>query len=360
MSTNFFDSRDPRQDEIDRINSDINLQNRALEDIISNQQKEESQIKDDFNSLGSRAGRFLGVLGAGLRGENASAVAQSYNDRLDKQLQYAQSRFKDQRDSAYNRYKDTLARREALNKDLYQKERDKVQDERWDKTFDYNKLRDDVRDSQWDKTFNYTKDRDLVKDNQWDKTFEYNKGRDLVKDDQFNRTLENNKEQFDKTYGLSKDRFDYEKTKDTLQKAQALKEIDDNEQKQFKNDFDTSWKIEKAIENGLFKDTGYAFGVGVDKTKKATVDNINLDLAKKNYGVEPKDARKFIKDNPDLFLDPADDEDTILMKLQETGYYNPIQSISEPNENDQQLVTYVDGSKYLFDNKTERYTKLED
>lgn len=124
------------------LNDDITIKSKALENIISNQNAEENQIKDDYDSLGSRAGRFLGVLGAGLRGENASSVAQGYRDSLDKQLQTAQSRYKDQRDSAYNQYKDLLARREALEKDKYQKERDQVKDQQFKEQLDYTKDKD--------------------------------------------------------------------------------------------------------------------------------------------------------------------------------------------------------------------------
>lgn len=122
-------------DEKNKIDSDIALKNKALEDIITSQQEEETKIRDDYDSLGSRAGRFLEVLGAGLSGGNAAQVAQNQRDNLNKQLQSAQSRYKDQRDSAYNQYKDLLARREALEKDKYQKERDQVRDSQFEKEF---------------------------------------------------------------------------------------------------------------------------------------------------------------------------------------------------------------------------------
>ena len=119
-----------------QLEDDIAAKNKALEDIITNQTVEENQIKDDYDSLGSRANRFLQVFGAGLRGDNASQVAQSLNDRLDKRLQTAQSRYKDQRDSAYTQYKDLLARREALNKAEYDRSRDQIKDKQADRDFD--------------------------------------------------------------------------------------------------------------------------------------------------------------------------------------------------------------------------------
>lgn len=122
-------------DEIKKIDEDIIARSKALEDIINNQRVEENQIKDDYDSLGASAGRFLDVFGAGLRGENASSVAQAHRDRLDKRLQNAQARYKDQRDAAFNQYKDVLARREALNKARYDQERDKVKDQQWSQEF---------------------------------------------------------------------------------------------------------------------------------------------------------------------------------------------------------------------------------
>ena len=117
------------EDEKNKIDSDIDLKNKALEEIIANQESEENKIRDNYDSLGSRAGRFLEVLGAGLSGGNAAQVAQNQRDNLNKQLQSAQARYKDQRDSAYNQYKDLLARREALDKSKYERERDLVKDQ---------------------------------------------------------------------------------------------------------------------------------------------------------------------------------------------------------------------------------------
>lgn len=128
-----FDYTDEEKKQLD---NDILAKNKALEDIITNQTVEENQIKDDYDSLGSRANRFLQVFGAGLRGDNASQVAQSLSDRLDKRLQNAQARYKDQRDSAYTQYKDLLARREALNKAAYDRSRDQAKDKQADRDFD--------------------------------------------------------------------------------------------------------------------------------------------------------------------------------------------------------------------------------
>lgn len=135
VQTTDFMSYDSKNDDRKKLDDEIIAKNKALEDIISNQRMEENQIKDDYDSLGSRANRFLQVFGAGLRGDNASQVAQSLSDRLDKRLQGAQARYKDQRDSAYTQYKDLLARREALNKSDYDRQRDQAKDQQWEQEF---------------------------------------------------------------------------------------------------------------------------------------------------------------------------------------------------------------------------------
>lgn len=114
---------------------DVALQNKALEDIIARQQKDEQAIKDDYDSLGSRANRFLQVFGAGLRGENTSQVAKDLRDNLNTRLTNARNKYKDDRDAAYQRVKDTLARREALAQAEYNRSRDQAKDKQWEQEF---------------------------------------------------------------------------------------------------------------------------------------------------------------------------------------------------------------------------------
>ena len=91
---------------------------------------------------------------------------------------------------------------------LYQKERDKVSDNQWQKTFDeqvrqneienqwkqknydYQQQRDKVSDSQWQTSFDYQKQRDNVSDSQWWQSFNYQKSRDAVSDSQWQKQYE--------------------------------------------------------------------------------------------------------------------------------------------------------------------------
>lgn len=91
---------------------------------------------------------------------------------------------------------------------LYQKERDKISDNQWQKTFDeqvrqneienqwkqknydYQQQRDKVSDSQWNQSFDYQKQRDNVSDSQWWQSFNYQKSRDAVSDSQWQKQYE--------------------------------------------------------------------------------------------------------------------------------------------------------------------------
>ena len=259
---NFFDY-DYKKDEMDKINSDIELQNKALEDIIANQQKEENQIREDYDSFGSRAGRFLNVLGAGLRGENASAVAQAQREDLNKRLQNAQSRYKDQRDSAYNQYKDLLSRREALEKSKYDRERDQV------------------KDSQFEKEFGL-KDRQIA--NQEKQTnFAIGQGKEKEKADIVQAELEN--------------------------------------KNKFKDKVQSDKDIALAFNAGTMKSKSllpWKKGGVSDDVKGSALDKFSMKLVKDNLGIEPKDYYKFKKENPDIIPVASDDEFVIKQKLMNT------------------------------------------
>lgn len=287
----YFKDKLEEKDKIS-LDDDINLKSKALEDIISNQQTEENQIKDDYDSLGSRASRFLQVFGAGLRGENASGVAQSLRNDLNTRLQNAQSRYKDQRDSAYNQYKDLLARREALEKDKYQKERDQV------------------RDSQFEKEFGLK---------QKQTNFAIGQGKEKEKADLVQSELEN--------------------------------------KNKLKNKVQSDLDISTAFNSGVMKGTGGWFG-GNNELKGSTIDKLSIKLVKDNLGIDPKDYSKFKKENPDVIPAPGDDEKVVKAKLINLGY-NPVKSITPPDNSGKQVITYEDGTILVYDSVNDDYTEVQ-
>ena len=290
-------------DEKNKVDNDIILKNKALEDIITSQQEEENKIRDNYDSLDSRAGRFLEVLGAGLSGGNAAQVAQNQRDNLNKQLQSAQARYKDQRDSAYNQYKDLLARREALDKSKYERE------------------------------------RDLVKDQQAEKEYQ-------LKD----RQVRNQERQTDFAIGQGKE-------KEKADIVQAELENKNN----FKNKVQSDKDIALAFNAGTMKSKSllpWKKGGVSDDVKVSVLDKFRMKLVKDNLGIEPKDYYKFKKENPDIIPVASDDEFVIKQKLMNIGY-NPVKSISEPDKDGKQLIEYENGSLVIYDSKTDDYIEVQ-
>jgi ElaB/YqjD/DUF883 family membrane-anchored ribosome-binding protein len=245
VQTTDFMSYDSKNDDRKKLDDEIIAKNKALEDIISNQRMEENQIKDDYDSLSSRANRFLQVFGAGLRGDNASQVAQSLSDRLDKRLQGAQARYKDQRDSAYSQYKDLLARREALNKS------------------DYDRQRDQAKDKQWEQEFGL-------------KT----------------------KTQADQN-AIQKAQLDILRGQNATKEAEAKKVAEAESQKVLKDKVNTDLEISQLFSNGTMNPTGGVFG-GDNDLKGGKLDDVVIKLVQKRYGIAPKDYPAFKKANPDM------------------------------------------------------------
>lgn len=74
--------------------------------------------------------------------------------------------------------------------------------------------------------FNYGKSRDLVTDGQWNKTFDYNAGRDKVADGQWQTTFDYGKTRDKVADGQWQDTFDYGKSRDLVGDSQWNKTFD--------------------------------------------------------------------------------------------------------------------------------------
>lgn len=276
-------------DEKKKLDEDILAKNKALEDLIANQKLEENQIKDDYDSLGSRANRFLQVFGAGLKGENASQVAQSLSDRLDKRLQGAQARYKDQRDSAYTQYKDLLARREALNKAEYDRSRDQYKDE-------YDRLRDQAKDQQWEKEFG------LRTKTQADQN--------AIAREQLGLQTKTQADQ----NAIQQAQLDMLRAQNAAKEAQAQQDLLDAEKKQAEEKSQLESDLANLFDTYNAKSSGWTKPLGIFQTSgeeksSARINDINLKAAKVKFGLEGKEAVDFIKNNPDLFLSDKDSGD---------------------------------------------------
>lgn len=196
-------------------------------------------LAKQYNRMGDRArqntlGDYAANTGGNISSYAVSAAAQAQNDyniQLSNQIpalmQAAYDRYQGEynmnlnalnaigaRDDAmYGRYADDRDYRRGVyeyDNDLnYRRERDRVSDSQWQKTFDrnalesdrdfdYRRTRDQRADYESDRNYNYQVRRDNVGDRQWEKQFNYNqsidardyayqKARDKVADSQWKK-----------------------------------------------------------------------------------------------------------------------------------------------------------------------------
>lgn len=289
--------------ESQKSTDDVALQNKALEDIIARQQKDEQAIKDDYDSLGSRANRFLQVFGTGLRGENTSQVAKDLRDNLNTRLTNIRSKYKDDRDAAFQRVKDTLDRREKLAQ------------------AEYNKTRDQAKDKQWEQEFGL-------------KT----------------------KTQADQN-AIQKAQLDILRGQNATKEAEAKKVAEAESQKVLKDKVNTDLEISQLFSNGTMNPTGGVFG-GDNDLKGGKLDDVVIKLVQKRYGIAPKDYPAFKKANPDIVPNKDEDAKIIKLKLKNLGH-NPVVKTTTPDSAGNQIVVFEDGSKVIYNAIEDRYTEVE-
>lgn len=239
-----------------KIDEDLIAQNQALSDLITNQQKEEQAIKDNYDSFGSRLTRALEVFGAGMRGENVAPILQNQRSRLDNQLKQAQERYKSNRDTSNQRIKDLLARKDAIAKFDYDR----------DKNNELLKLEKDKLD--WQKT----------KDN-------------------LDRLNAERKDNLDR---LNAQRTEIEALN---QEATELANIE---------------KDIAGLRNNINPKDIYTRDP--ERISSARINKINLDIVKNKYGLVGDKAVSFIKENPNLFPSDRDSADVVFKKYNNLGY----------------------------------------
>lgn len=118
MNYNFDDERK-------KIDDDLSIYNQALNDLISRQQNDEQKILND-QDLGSRALRIFRVA---KNGGDTSNIYNEYKQDLNTKLQNNSNKYKQMRDELLQKSKDTLARRDALDKFKYSMEQDQIKND---------------------------------------------------------------------------------------------------------------------------------------------------------------------------------------------------------------------------------------
>lgn len=263
--------------EKENIDLDLQAKSQALENLIQKQNEEDQKIKDEYDSMGSRATRFLEALGAGLRGENASNVVRSQRQDLSNQLTNNLNRFKNERDAAYGQYKDLLARRENLNNTAY------------------------------------------------------NRNRDQVKDEQFNKNYELDKTKADRDYEIRKKTLELSTMGQNSKNEQNQKDLEIAEKE--KNDrrnniLKTLTTIQQEQKNIIDPDSGTWYSPYTDSEKKSAslVNKLNIDTAMDTFGLSEKEATDFIAKNPEMFGKKSDSWDVLLKKYSNINKeYQPVE-----------------------------------
>ena len=130
---------------------------------------------------------------------------------------------------------------------LYQKERDKVSDNQWQKTFDQQARQNEIENQWKQKSFDYQKQRDAISDSQWQKNFDYQKERAAVSDNQWQKQYELSKK---KSSSASSSKSSKKSTKSTG----GLKVSDSNITEE------TDPRLQRILKNAA--DVGSEIGIG--------------------------------------------------------------------------------------------------
>ena len=87
--------------------------------------------------------------------------------------------------TAYNRFRDTIADWYNDRDFSYGAYRDNVADQQWQTQFDYNAERDSIADQQWREQFDYNAGRDQIADSRYDNEWQYQLDRDAIADSRY-------------------------------------------------------------------------------------------------------------------------------------------------------------------------------
>lgn len=249
MNYNFDDERK-------KIDDDLSIYNQALNDLISRQQNDEQKILND-QDLGSRALRIFRVA---KNGGDTSNIYNEYKQDLNTKLQNNSNKYKQMRDELLQKSKDTLARRDALDKFKYSMEQDQI--------------KNDLANREFGLRTKTQADQNAIQQAQLD-----------ILRGQANA----------KTAQAQQDLLDAEKKQE-------------EEKTQLESDLANLFDTYNAKSSGWTKPLGIFQTSGEEKSS-ARINDINLKAAKVKFGLEGKEAVDFIKNNPDLFLSDKDSGD---------------------------------------------------
>lgn len=150
------------------------------------------------------------------------------DQRYDKEFSYKQQQ--DAANLAYQQSRDAVSDSRYQNEFDYQKGRDTVSDQRYQNEFDYQKGRDQVSDKQYQEQFNYQKQRDLINDKNEKIKFDYAKDRDKIQDAQWLKQFNEGVRQSLVQEAISKGHLSVSQGQLALSKARQSYEITKDQQ----------------------------------------------------------------------------------------------------------------------------------
>lgn len=153
------------------------------------------------------------------RMSNNSVLAEIAHDAWLKKAEYSLENFQYQNDLLQAK----LDREQQLDSEYYSRWQDVLAQQNQE-----NALAEEIR--QYNADMEYQKYRDTVEDNQWQKTFDYQRDRDAISDQQWKAEMEVAKQQWQAEYDLQKQQFD-ETIRQFDEEMQRLKKQDAQENK---------------------------------------------------------------------------------------------------------------------------------
>lgn len=186
--------------------------------------------KDSYTKLGKEAGINAAASASALTGgygnsyatTAASQANQQYltqlNDVIPELYSAAMDKYKMETEDLYNQFN----MYETEENRQYNQHRDSVSDyyndwsnlqsgystalgnEQWTTEFEYQKERDAIEDARYEAEQAYNHGRDAVSDSQWEKNYSYQQSRDAVSDNQWQQEFDESKRQWQASFDLSK------------------------------------------------------------------------------------------------------------------------------------------------------------
>lgn len=264
----------------DKLNQDVTKQNKALytdytkqvnpygataESLatngLTNSGVAESTKKNLYNNYQNNRTETLNNA-KNILTEYDAQITEARNSGNIQLAQFALESYKQQMDNLYKNYQ-LIQNQKQFD---YQKDRDQINDKKWQDEFSYQKDRDQITDGQWNKQFDYNANRDQIGDNQWQQQFDFNKyaddrnynyqvGRDQVADGQWQQEYNLSKKKASLKSGSNGLMITDRNNSNNVEKAKTIIQAGDSILKRFANSQVSDQMIASALETQVANGT---------------------------------------------------------------------------------------------------------